>query len=298
MEEMSPAVGVALGLGNCMCENPGIPNHIEITRLKLITETATLLSDPILMLDDNSSYSWDSGHDRVNPECNEAASLIFAGSKDNVDKIKMKQIADNMPLVNDVQESEEDDILSVREDINVPLYDASDITVPLYAASETSLPIAVEIEGIENGQIVAKVISVEESSVGPRLSNDVLTISAKPNEEYSAGPTIKESVVSFQLSSEKDSTKGAVKTVFELDCVPLWGSVSICGHRPEMEDAITAAPHFTKIPIKMFTGDVGLDGISQTLGQLTSHFFGVYDGHGGSQVCMTSLSLHLFSNRD
>ncbi|KAI3463244.1 hypothetical protein Pfo_019907 [Paulownia fortunei] len=291
MEEMSPAVGVARSLGNPVCENPGISNHMEITRLKLVTETATLLSDPALMLDDNSSYSWDAGDNCVNPEINEAASSMLGGSKTYLDMLKTTQITENGQLVREVQESEEDEILSVGVGPSLissvellPLDSASDISVPLDAALDTRVPIAVEIEGTENGQIVAKVISLEERSMRRRVSDDVLTISAKPNEECSNGPTIKESVVSVPLSSEKDPSKGGVKSVFELDCVPLWGSVSISGHRPEMEDAVTAAPHFMKIPVKMFIGDRGIDGISQTLSQLTSHFFGVYDGHGGSQV--------------
>ncbi|CAH9118506.1 unnamed protein product [Cuscuta europaea] len=129
------------------------------------------------------------------------------------------------------------------------------------------LPIAVEFEGIDNGEIVAKVISLEKQGI-------------------SSGPTmIKAFVVALPLSGEKDHGKRcSVKSVYELDCVPIWGRVSICGKRQEMEDATTAVPNFMRIPIKMFIGDHVMDGFSQTLSHLTSHFFGVYDGHGGSQV--------------
>ncbi|KAK4479550.1 hypothetical protein RD792_015067 [Penstemon davidsonii] len=266
MEEMSP-VAVPLSLGNPVCESSGISNHMEITRLKLVTETASLLSNPALMLEDNSSSSRDASYNSVNPETDEVVSSILEGNKDN-------------RLHLDVQESEEDEILLVGEDPSLtssvellPLDPTSDLSVPLNVDSETGLPIAVEIEGTENGQIFAKVIS---------LDDNILTIASKPNAESSSGPIIKESVVTVQLPSENDQGKGGgVKSVFELDCVPLWGSVSICGNRPEMEDAVAAVPHFMKIPINMFISD---HGISQTLSHLTSHFFGVYDGHGGSQV--------------
>lgn len=76
------------------------------------------------------------------------------------------------------------------------------------------------------------------------------------------------------------------KSVYELDCIPLWGTVSICGERPEMEDAVKALPHFLKIPIRMLMGDH--EGISPTITCLTSHFFGVYDGHRGAQVLKSS----------
>ncbi|GFQ06225.1 protein phosphatase 2c 16 [Phtheirospermum japonicum] len=196
-----------------------------------------------------------------------------------------------LKLTQDVHESEEDEILSVVEDPTLltsvellPLDANSNLSVPIDTSSETSLPIAVEIEGTENGQILAKVISVEERSMKRRLSEDIVTVAEKQHEECSGGPTIKSSVIAVKISGEKDSSRGGVKSVFELDCLPLWGSVSICGHRPEMEDAVMAVPNFMKIPIKMFIGDDGIDGISQTLSHLTSHFFGVYDGHGGSQV--------------
>ncbi|KAI6690189.1 hypothetical protein NL676_027017 [Syzygium grande] len=87
-----------------------------------------------------------------------------------------------------------------------------------------------------------------------------------------------------QLPKEKSLAKGGIRSVFELDCIPLWGSVSICGKRPEMEDAVTTVPQFMKIPIKMLVGEHMIDGISQSLTHVTSHFFGVYDGHGGSRV--------------
>ncbi|PIN22300.1 Serine/threonine protein phosphatase [Handroanthus impetiginosus] len=281
MEEQSPAVAGTFSLGNPVCGYSGIPNPIEITRLKLETETAGFLSDPVMMLDDYSI-------NRDNTEINEVSS----SSKVELDTLETGQITDNGHLVHDVQEGEEDEILFVAEDPCLissvellPLDSTSDLSVPLDATSETSLPIAVEIEGIENGQILAKVISLEERSIKWRLSDDILTVAAaKQEEECSTGPTIKASVVAVKLSSEKESGRGGVRSVFELDCLPLWGSVSICGHRSEMEDAVMAVPHFMKIPIKMFIGDRGIDGISQTLSHLTSHFFGVYDGHGGSQV--------------
>ena len=90
-------------------------------------------------------------------------------------------------------------------------------------------------------------------------------------------------VISFTLLPIEDG----LKSVFELNYIPLWGSSSMCGHRPEMEDSLMVVPHFMEIPIKMFIGD-GIDMIRPTLNHLTSHFFGVYDGHGGSQVYVVS----------
>ncbi|KAI4380774.1 hypothetical protein MLD38_006924 [Melastoma candidum] len=60
------------------------------------------------------------------------------------------------------------------------------------------------------------------------------------------------------------------------DYVPLWGITSICGGRSEMEDAGAVVPRLMQIPSEM------LGAVNK--GSLVAHFFGVYDGHGGSQV--------------
>ncbi|KAL3528603.1 hypothetical protein ACH5RR_007925 [Cinchona calisaya] len=280
MEEMSPAVAVTLSLGSPMCENSGISNHMEITRLKLVTDTAILLSDPASLLHADLSSSWDGNCNETNTE---GSKDVLLSPVENVGISEMLQKTENGEIVADIvmQETEEDEILLVRDDRNGI---SSMELVPLEPTSEISLPIAVEIDGIDNGQILAKVISLEERSFERKVTEDNVTIASKLNEESSSGPTLKASVVALQLPSEKDPVKGSMKSVYELEYVPLWGSVSMCGQRPEMEDAIMVAPHFMKIPIKMFIGDRIGDGISQTLSHLTSHFFGVYDGHGGSQV--------------
>lgn len=287
MEEISPAVALALSFASPVCENT---NPSEITRLKLETEDVSLLLDPTVMQDDSSNSCW---NDQTDPKIN----IVAQTEEDKVkpDPLAESQINKNGQLVHDVPESEEDEVLSVGEDTSLisrvelmPPDPISDIRVPLSTASETSLPIAVEIEGTENGQIYAKVISFEERSIKRRLSEDIVTVAAKPDVESADGPTIKTSVVAVKLSSETDSSKGTVRSVYELDCLPLWGSVSICGHRPEMEDAVVAKTQFMEIHTKMFIGDHGLDTISQSLSHLSSHFFGVYDGHGGPQVCSHS----------
>ncbi|XP_059640005.1 probable protein phosphatase 2C 6 isoform X2 [Cornus florida] len=83
---------------------------------------------------------------------------------------------------------------------------------------------------------------------------------------------------------EKQMSASFGRSVFEVDCVPLWGFTSMCGRRPEMEDTVATVPQFWKIPIQMLIGDRLVDGMSRFLSHLSAHFFGVYDGHGGSQV--------------
>jgi len=66
--------------------------------------------------------------------------------------------------------------------------------------------------------------------------------------------------------------------------VPRWGLESICGRRPEMEDAAVVLPRFFDVPLWMVAGDAPVDGLDRASFRLPAHFFGVYDGHGGVQV--------------
>lgn len=280
MEEISPAVAVTLSLSSSICDNPAISNHVEITRLKLVTDTASLLSDPASLLHAESNTSWDGNSNSMKVEVGRVPLLTLGESSVKCSLPQTVLGAENGLIVSDsiIQGNNEDEVLSVGED---PCVINGEELLPLDASLQLSLPIAVEIEGIDNGQIVAKVISLEERSFDRKVTN---TIVALPDDEITSGPTLKAAVVALPLPSEKEPVKESVKSVFELECVPLWGSVSICGKRPEMEDAVVAVPNFMKIPIKMFIGDRVIDGLSQSLSHLTSHFYGVYDGHGGSQV--------------
>ncbi|KAH9613978.1 hypothetical protein KSS87_022023 [Heliosperma pusillum] len=90
------------------------------------------------------------------------------------------------------------------------------------------------------------------------------------------------------IAKEEATHEKIVRTVsspctFDMDSLALWGFTSICGRRPEMEDAVAVVPSFQKIPAKMVLGDNVLNGASDTLSQIV-HFYGVYDGHGGCQV--------------
>ncbi|XP_073139558.1 protein phosphatase 2C 50-like isoform X2 [Henckelia pumila] len=276
MEDMSPSVAVALSLGNPVCENLGIPNKIEIKRIKLLSGSPSLVSDQALIQDETGNSRWDTRDDCVITETDEVNLSMSVGNGYRPVAPIMIHMTEKGSLICQVQESEEPEIFSViGKDPSI----LGGVELP----SETLPPIALEIESIKNGEIVAKIISFEERNIQQKPFDD--RIVAKPNEENSLGePTVKSSIVTLRLSNEKVPRKGGVKSVFELDCVPLWGSVSICGCSTEMEDAVMSVPHFMKIPIMMFNGGQVVDGISQTLSHLTSHFYGVYDGHGGSQV--------------
>lgn len=65
-----------------------------------------------------------------------------------------------------------------------------------------------------------------------------------------------------------------------------WGFTSVIGRRKEMEDAVAVVPGF----MSRACGHVGGCSApgSRASGEISPvHFFGVYDGHGGSQVTAT-----------
>lgn len=257
MEEMSPAVSVTLSFSNPISDTVGIASHVEITRIKLVTETAGLgfkneVDMGTLFGPGESVGNFNSSEMVLESEINRA-------------------VTDAM-----IQENDSDEVMSVGDEpveINNELLDMD-------TSSVVTLPIAVEIEGINNCQIVAKVITLGKEAMDSKLTEDLLAVVASSKEESANGRSLTASVVAF---TEKNGKVG-VRSVFELEYVPLWGSVSIIGKRQEMEDAVATIPQSMKIPIKMLVGDRVIDGMNQNLSELTAHFFGVYDGHGGSQV--------------
>ncbi|KAJ6416024.1 hypothetical protein OIU84_004757, partial [Salix udensis] len=258
MEEMSPALAVTLSLGNSTCDNSGIATHVEITRLKLVTGTASFLSDSVKVA---SEESLSGGGESCSCAMNELNLTTMTTPDDggNGETVFLNMLLENKngSITSDamIQESDVDEVLSIVEDSNGIITKG---LLVLKAASEISFP---------------------------KCPAAKLLIGAvSPNAEISDGSDTKGSAVLLKLPSEKNPTGGPTRSVFKLDCIPLWGSVSICGRRSEMEDAVAAVPRFAKVPIKMLIGDRVVDGISEGLTHLTSHFYGVYDGHGGAQV--------------
>ncbi|KAK1576487.1 hypothetical protein Q3G72_014310 [Acer saccharum] len=265
---MSPAVALTLSFNNSLSDNSGHGNHVEITRLKLVTDAASLLSDPNKLVYEDTEVG------SIVLSAPEGSCKEGAGMSKILPENGRNTISDGAVI----QESEEDEILSAVEDQNGVINEG---LVVLDPKSDMSLPNSVKID---NGRILANAIILGESSVDQVPTAEVLIASAIPDTKVSDASNLKASAVVIQLPIDRTISREINRSVFEVDCIPLWGSVSICGRRPEMEDAVAAVPRFMKIPIKMLIGDRVIDGMSQSLSGLNGHFFGVYDGHGGSQV--------------
>ncbi|XP_043720275.1 protein phosphatase 2C 50-like isoform X2 [Telopea speciosissima] len=287
MEEMSPAVAVPFRLGNSICDSSGIATHMEITRFKLITDSASLLSDSATKVHTESISATGEGCVGNSIESDGGSATMSVP----IDKKKESEV----PLVEMTTEhesSEEDDSLSMGGDqildSSYSLSLASDCSsiggeefLAFETASELSTLGSMDVGPV---QIIMKANDLGEPNVDQKPVGDSLVVPTAPEAEVGAGSDPKAGSMVLQMPQERGIGGTGTRSIFELDYIPLWGFTSICGRRPEMEDAVAAVPRFMKIPISMLVADHVLDGMNQSLCHTTAHFFGVYDGHGGSQV--------------
>uniref|UniRef100_A0A1J3D9D3 protein-serine/threonine phosphatase n=1 Tax=Noccaea caerulescens TaxID=107243 RepID=A0A1J3D9D3_NOCCA len=255
MEEITPAVALTLSIANTMCES-GISSTLKISQLENVT-------DAVHMLCDQKGQSYSNGE----------VDYMMEDVSEEPEEKSLSEARSLSSSANDfggsVLESEEDDVLV--SDATV----ISEGLIVVDARSEISLPDSTEID---NGRVLATAIILNETTIDQVPTAEVLITSLN----HDVNMEVSASEVVIRLPEENHNVARGSRSVYELDCIPLWGTVSICGGRSEMEDAVRALPHFLKIPIKMLMGDH--EGMSPSLTHLTSHFFGVYDGHGGAQV--------------
>ncbi|XP_011013159.1 PREDICTED: probable protein phosphatase 2C 53 [Populus euphratica] len=295
MEEMYRAVAVPFRVGNSVCGSPSLDTHMDMTRL-LMADTASLLSDTVTKVSTvgNKDCNCCDLGDEVKDTAVQAPKEDKGGGGPLLDMITENER--NWVVGDDViTRDSEDDSFSLEGD---PILDCS---CSLSVASETSsvcgedflsfeaifevgTPSSVDIEKSTGGvDIIPKTADLGDLNVDAIVS-DPLSVAEIVEEEVGDGSDAKTPAVVPKVTLEKGASGTISRSVFEVDYIPLWGFTSVCGRRPEMEDAVAAVPYFLKIHIQMLIGDRLLDGISNCLPLQTAHFFGVYDGHGGSQV--------------
>ncbi|XP_015061226.1 protein phosphatase 2C 53-like isoform X1 [Solanum pennellii] len=283
MEEMS-MVAVPFAFGSLICHKPSIGSHMDVTRIKSMDDATSLYSNSrTKTLADTVS----GGNDDCSSADSESDLSITASSVPEESRsegtMSLDVISENESnwIAGDavVRESEDDDSLSLEGDRildnSCSLSVVSDCS-SLCADDFIGFEIASDIEG-QDFVDSQKSISHDEliGKTGVLVESDVEDTLIRP----AAVPVRLEEQI-----TDKDLNATVSRSVFEVDYIPLWGYTSICGRRPEMEDAFATVPRFMKIPLQMLIGDRVLDGLSRRLSHLTTHFFGVYDGHGGSQV--------------
>lgn len=303
---MFTPVVVPFRAGNSVCDNPTIATHLDITRLKLMSNTVGLLSNSVARVSEKSvaRAHQDCDYSDLGNEVSSVAAVV--PEEDKVGGVSLLDMIsenkNNWVSSDDVtnRESEEDDSLSLEGD---PILDSScslSVTsetsslcgedfLSFEASSEVGTLSSVDIEkSICSVDIIAKAGDLPESNIETEIVSNPLAVAVSLEEEVGNESKQNSPSVVLQLALEKGVRATVGRSVFEVDYVPLWGFTSVCGRRPEMEDAVATVPYYLKIPIQMLIGDQVVDGLSNRFSQQTAHFFGVYDGHGGSQVPLFS----------
>nr|QFS19066.1 protein phosphatase 2C [Apopellia endiviifolia (species B)] len=154
--------------------------------------------------------------------------------------------------------------------------------------SSDSTSTSLESNEMEGGSIATWTVAATHSNT------NITDSSAQKDTSLDNHHTHEERPLHWQVSSaERDQSNlsalpAASSSSSSVDCTahdqcPPHGMVSVCGRRREMEDAVTAVPAFLSLPCDM----VGCNCRRlEPPGFSTFHFFGVYDGHGGSQAAI------------
>ncbi|CAN0918525.1 Probable protein phosphatase 2C 6 [Linum grandiflorum] len=286
MEDMYSPVLVPFRVGNLACDKVTVDTHLDIKRQKKTMADAARHPDaPETEVSKDDDCHCDCGNEN---EVVGGAVLVSQQEEGLESKSMLLDMISEEDksswVVNDdgiSRESEEDDSLSLEGDQNLELISSCSLSV----TSETSSLLGEEFSCLEaisdfgtqdvDRSICGADISFTESNI---TSNSLSVATCSDPSTTTPTPVI------IQLALEKEVRGTIARSVFEVDYVPLWGFTSVCGRRPEMEDAVATVPQFLQIPIPMLIGNQMLDGLSKCITHQTAHFFGVYDGHGGSQV--------------
>ncbi|KAK4412653.1 putative protein phosphatase 2C 6 [Sesamum alatum] len=299
MEEMYGAVAVPFRVGNLIFENLSGEICMDVMNFKLMAGQESSFPESVTKSSSgNSVYGDEEDCSILGDSGSEAGISVLLGSGETRSGVSsvltMTSEDESNWLAADVvvRESEEDGYSSLEGD---PILDSS---CSLSVVSDTSSLCGDDLLAFETFSEIgtqfldsAKCICGAEPIPETRdlvepiegtILGDSLPVAVGTEHKIADGANTKSSEADVQL--DKGLSGKAGRSVFEVDYVPLWGVISVCGRRPEMEDAVATVPRFMRIPLQMLIGDRVIDGVTSRLSHLTGHFFGVYDGHGGSQV--------------
>lgn len=131
-------------------------------------------------------------------------------------------------------------------------------------------------------------ISSASSTVSSLFSSSDVDVSSNLSiTSSSSGEILAAAVVPLTLTVEREGEEGRVARKLK-KCVGrnkgvAWGFRSVIGRRKEMEDAVAVVPGFMSHTCDRVGGCTN-PGSGNSVEISPIHFFGVYDGHGGSQV--------------
>ncbi|XVF35074.1 hypothetical protein REPUB_Repub18cG0113500 [Reevesia pubescens] len=296
MEKISTAIAspCAVRLRDMICNDSRSIRHMDVTGCKLSAEKASLL--PPTENNSNQPCYFISGGNQRFPgacSCKESTAPLYPreGSRGDNRAILSNQIeTDDSCISREYNHpgSEEDGSVSFNGDhenscSQSVASDFSSISVEEVSALE------VNSERNPSTTLVGKINTSDVQDV-KRLAVNLAGDDGNSSDESDP----KSSEPFLEGPQQKKIRKTASQRLFRLNNIPLWGFTSICGRRPEMEDAVVAIPRFLQVPTQMLKVERISNGMNHSLSDLTAHFYGVYDGHGGCQVAnYCSKRMHL-----
>ncbi|KAJ8750941.1 hypothetical protein K2173_016122 [Erythroxylum novogranatense] len=295
MEEVSQALHLPFSIGKTVRRNSSLTAHMEISGLKCMKDGATLLSNP---------------QRKLNVPCDGRVSTVADDHDDRRKRVTLPSTAiaskdSSIPEETINRSSKDDQLTCSRHEAlteDRPSQSAvggggcdtgkKALMLDAYAADKNSgTPMDDETCLVDREKNSKSCVTEPNRGLETMEELNSVTGDFEGKDGDRSNPRLC-SLVPDLLHKKKIYRTGS--QAFELDSKALWGLTSICGRTSEMEDAVAAVPRFLQIPTQMLLNDNVLNGMNQSLTHMTAHFFGVYDGHGGSQVSTyCSQRLHL-----
>ncbi|XVE54034.1 hypothetical protein DITRI_Ditri03aG0050100 [Diplodiscus trichospermus] len=286
MEEISTEIvgPCAVRLGEVTCNDSRTMTRMDLTGCKLVAGKPSLLSAPENMPNQLCEFIYGGNQGLCGASSCRDATAPLSPCEGN--------IADDLAILSNQIETE-DSCISREYDYQGSEEDGS-ISFGGDHANSCSHSVASDISNISVEEVSASDVNSERNSsttlVGERNTSDVQEVKRvavvlagnNGNRFDESDPKSSESFL--QVPQQKKIRKTESQCLSELNNIPLWGFTSMCGRRPEMEDAVVAMPRFLQVPSQMLKVESISNGMNHSLSDLNAHFYGVYDGHGGCQV--------------
>lgn len=292
---MSTTVAFPSGVGNSVCDKP---TYMDVSRIKLMADSG------LLSISTETSISSDEDHNgSYEDEIGIGITAITPSKQGSEGEIPLLNLISrniSTSVVGDEvlnpEIEEEENSMSLEGDPNLDISPRSvasenssifgDEFISSEITSDFGIRNSIDAEkSISAVRIIAMAADLDKSNVeADIIMSEPLAVAVSLEEETGVRSAPVPATALHQPPLEKEVCGTVGRSVFELDWTPLWGFTTLCGKRPEMEDAVATVPRFMKIPIEMLIGDRIFDGMNKCFRQQTSHFYGVYDGHGGSQA--------------